>query len=147
MTRYFDDVVVGQVIDLGSWRLEEQPMADFAATWDPQPFHIDAEAGARSIFGGLTASSLYVFAICTRLFYDLSEPFAILAMLGKDEVRLPGPARAGSTLRYETEVVETTPSRSKPDRGVIVLADRVTDEEGDVIMTQRVSLLLRRRSG
>lgn len=122
-------------------------MADFAATWDPQPFHIDAEAGARSIFGGLTASSLYVFAICTRLFYDLSEPFAILAMLGKDEVRLPGPARAGSTLRYETEVVETTPSRSKPDRGVIVLADRVTDDEGDVIMTQRVSLLLRRRSG
>lgn len=142
---YFDDLAVGDRIHVGDWPLERDEVVEFAARWDPQPFHVDEAAARESIFGGLTASSLHLFAICTRLFFDHTPPIAVLAMLGKDAVRFPDPARVGETLRYETEVIEKRPSRSKPDRGVIRLRDRLCDAGGTEVMTQEVSLLVARR--
>lgn len=145
MTRYLEDLKVGQCLEVGSWFLEPDSVIAFARQWDPQPFHVDPIAAEASIFGGLTASSLHLFAICTRLFFDMEDPLAVMAMLGKDELRLGSPARAGSTVGYETTIEELRPSASKPDRGVVVLADRVSDESGLDLMTQKVSLLVRRR--
>jgi len=142
---YFEDIPVGWRSRIGAWRLGEDEVVAFAQQWDPQPFHIDREAAANSIYGGLTASSLHLFAICTRLFFDHEARIAVLAMLGKDAVRFPHPARAGDELVYETECVEARPSGSKPDRGVIRLRDTVTDPAGQVVLTQEVSLLVARR--
>ena len=64
---YFDDLKVGYRSRVGEWLLERDEVVAFAERWDPQPFHIDEQAAERSIFGGLTASSLHLFAICTRL--------------------------------------------------------------------------------
>ncbi|MDD9940400.1 MAG: MaoC/PaaZ C-terminal domain-containing protein [Myxococcales bacterium] len=141
---FFEDLHVDQELLIGHWDLDESQIVEFAKQWDPQPFHIDSEAAAQSVFGGLTASSLHLFAICTRLFFDYPKPIATLAMLGKDEVRFPSPARVGDRLRYCTRCVEARPSRSKPDRGVVVLADRVDNDAGEPVMTQRVSLLVAR---
>jgi acyl dehydratase len=145
MTRYLDDLTPGLVIPVGSYRLEREEIIAFARQWDPQPFHVDEEAARRSIFGGLTASSLHLFAICTRLFFDLPDPLAVLAMLGKDEVRFPGPARAGDQLEYRTQCAELRASRSRPDRGVVVLADTLVRAAGEPVLTQKVSLLVARR--
>jgi acyl dehydratase len=144
---YFDDLDVGYESPIGSWKLEIDEVKAFARRWDPQPFHIDEAAARESIFGGLTASSLHLFAICTRLFFDHEDHIAVLAMLGKDEVRFPNPARAGEVLHYTTECIEHVPSRSKPDRGVITLRDTLRDSTGTTVMTQRVTLLVARRSG
>ena len=147
MATYFEDIPEGYRSEIGSYRLREDEIIDFAQRWDPQPFHVDREAADGSIYGGLTASSLHLFAICTRLFFDHEDRIAVLAMLGKDEVRFPHPARAGDTLHYVTECVACRPSRSKTDRGIITLSDVLANARGEPVLTQRVSLLVARRPG
>lgn len=139
---YFEELEVGFQREIGRWQLTPDSVIEFAALWDPQPFHVDPAAAARSIYGGLTASSLHLFAICTRLFFDQPERIAVLAMLGKDEVRFPHPARADDALVYHTECVEHRASRSKPDRGVVVLADRLLNARGELVLSQKVALLV-----
>jgi acyl dehydratase len=141
----FDDLEVGSRARVGTWTLGRDEVIDFARHWDPQPFHVDEEAARASIYGGLTASSLHLFAICTRLFFDHPDRIAVLAMLGKDAIRFPSPARVGDRLVYETECIEKRPSRSKPDRGVVRLRDTLTNQDGDVVLSQEVTLLVERR--
>ena len=62
-------------------------------------------------------------------------------------MRFPNPARVGETLVYETECIEHRASRSKPDRGVVKLRDTLSDSQGQVVMSQEVSLLVARRPG
>lgn len=145
MASYFDDLTVGYRSLVGVARVSTQEAIAFAEQWDPQPFHVDAEAAADSIYGGLTLSSLHLFALCTRLFFDHEDRIAVLAMLGKDEIRFPNPARPDEDLRYHTECVSARPSKSRPDRGVIELQDTVTNEAGETVLSQRVSLLVARR--
>jgi len=143
---YFDDLAVGWRSRVGTWQLDEAEVVAFAQKWDPQPFHIDPVAAKQSIFGGLTASSLHLFAICTRLFFDHEARIAVLAMLGKDAVRFPNPARVGERLVYDTECIEWRPSASRPDRGVVRLRDEVTDGAGRCVLSQEVSLMVARRT-
>ena len=142
---FFDDLAVGYRSEVGTWELRRDEVVDFATRWDPQPFHTDERAAAESLYGGLTASSLHLFAICTRLFFDHADRIAVLAMLGKDAVRFPNPARVGDRLTYTTECIEARPSRSHPERGVIRLRDEVRNQEETLVMTQEVSLLVARR--
>ena len=142
---YFDDISVGWRQQIGTWALAREEVISFARQWDPQPFHVDEQAARESIYGELTASSLHLFAICTRLFFDHGSGMAVLAMLGKDAVRFPNPARAGQTLLYETECIEARASESKPDRGIIRLLDTLSDESGATVLSQEVSLLVARR--
>ncbi len=144
---YFDDLQVGYRSVVGHWKLERDDVVTFAERWDPQPFHIDEAAAAASFYGGLTASSLHLFAICTRLFFDHEDHIVVLAMLGKDAVRFPNPARVGDRLTYTTECIEARPSQSKPDRGVIRLRDTVHTQEDALVLSQEVSLLVARRPG
>ena len=141
---HFDDIEVGYASVVGQYRLEKSEVIEFARTWDPQPFHIDEASADESMFGGLVASSLHLFAICTRLFFDHRDNIQILAMLGKDEIRIHTPARPGDLLTYTTECVESRASNSRPDRGVIVLADTLRNQDGDLVLTQKVTLLVKR---
>ena len=143
--RYYEDIPLDYRSVLGTYSLSEAAIIDFARTWDPQPFHIDPDAARRSVFGGLVASSAHLFAICTRLFFDQADPIRVVAMLGKDKLRLPNPARAGTTLTYETRCTDRRDSASRDDVGIVKLADKVTDDAGIVVLTQEVSLMVARR--
>ena len=143
--RYYEDIPLDYRSVLGTYSLSEAAIIDFARTWDPQPFHIDPDAARRSVFGGLVASSAHLFAICTRLFFDQADPIRVVAMLGKDKLRLPNPARAGTTLTYETRCTDRRDSASRDDVGIVTLADKVTDDDGIVVLTQEVSLMVARR--
>lgn len=143
---FFDDIESGYKSEVGTWTLTAEEIIEFARSWDPQPFHIDPERAAHSVFGGLVASSLHLFAICTRLFFDHADKIQILAMLGKDQIRIHNPARPGDVLTYHTECIERRPSSSRADRGIIVLSDRLQNQQGDLILTQNVSLMVARRS-
>ncbi|MBV1879835.1 MAG: hypothetical protein KUG79_19485 [Pseudomonadales bacterium] len=144
-TTDFDDIEEGQIFSFGEYLLPQQEVIEFATRWDPQPFHIDETAAKQSHFGGLTASSLHIFAVCTRLFSDYRPAMNILAMLGKDELRIPAPARPLDTLTYRSECISKKASASKPERGIIVLQDQVTNQHNDIILTQKVTLMLARR--
>lgn len=143
--RQFNDVAEHQGWVVGSWRLTAEDIVAFARVWDPQPFHVDAAAAECSPFGGLVASSAHLFAICTRLFYDSAQRLDVVAMLGKDKLRLPHPARAGTTLTYATRCVGKRDSASRPTVGIAVLADTVTDSDEQVVLTQEVTVMLARR--
>ena len=143
--RYYEDIPLDCRSVVGTYPLSEAAIVDFAQAWDPQPFHTDAEAARASVFGGLVASSAHLFAICTRLFFDHPDPIRVVAMLGKDKLRLPNPARAGTTLTYETRCIEKRDSLSRSDVGIVTLADTVTDDAGMVVLTQEVSLMVARR--
>ncbi len=142
---HFDDLTVGYRAHVGSTVVTTDEAIAFARRWEPQPHHIDPVAARDSIYGGITLCSLYLFGICTRLFFDWDEQPAVLAMLGKDEIRLPRPARPGERIDYHTECIEQRLSRSKPDRGVITLLDRLSDPSGQPVLTQKVALLVPRR--
>lgn len=142
--RQFEDLAEGQAWEVGSWTLAAEDIVAFARVWDPQPFHVDAAAAKRSPFGSLVASSAHLFAICTRLFHDCAERLDIVAMLGKDAIRLPHPARAGATLTYATRCVSKRESASRPGAGIVVLADAVTDDTGHAVLTQQVTLMVAR---
>ena len=142
--RRFDDIPDDYEAVIGTWELTAEDIIAFARTWDPQPFHIDVEAAKRSPFGGLVASSAHLFAICTRLFFDSNDRIAVLAMLGKDKLRLPGPARAGTTLTYSTRCIGKRASSSRPTTGIITLADMVTDSGNAAVLTQEVTLMVAR---
>ena len=131
---------------VGTFSLTDTAVIEFAQSWDPQPYHVDPAAAAKSVFGGLVASSAHLFAICTRLFADHRDGIQVIAMLGKDKLRLPNPARAGTVLTYETRCIGKRQSTSRPDAGIITLADTVTDDRGAVVLTQEVTLLVARRA-
>jgi acyl dehydratase len=142
---HFDDIAENYETTVGTWALTAADIIAFAEVWDPQPFHTDAVAAKQSPFGGLIASSAHLFAICTRLFFDQREPFAVRAMLGKDKLQLPNPARAGTTLTYRTRCAAKRQSASRPNVGIVVLADTVTDDAGNVVLSQEVTLMVGRR--
>ena len=143
---FFEDITLDYHSVVGSFPLTEAAVIEFATTWDPQPFHTDPAAAEKTIFGGLVASSVHLFAICTRLFTDHDDRIQVIAMLGKDKVRLPNPARAGTVLTYEMRCIDRRESGSRGNAGIVTLADTVTDDRGKVVLTQQVALLVRRRN-
>ncbi|HAO39612.1 MAG TPA: dehydratase, partial [Afipia sp.] len=64
---YFEDMNIGDRRELGSFTFTPEGIKAFAAKFDPQPFHLDEEAGRNSVFGGLAASGWHVAATYMRL--------------------------------------------------------------------------------
>lgn len=120
---------------MGSHTITRQEILDFAAQWDPQPFHLDEDAARRSAFGGLIASGWHTSAIFMRLLVDglLNSP-ASLGSPGLDELRWLKPVRPGDTLRPRITVLEATPSARNPARGTVRWNGEILNQDGDVVM-------------
>lgn len=146
--RYLDDLVPGQRFSTQGLTLTEAEIIDFAWRYDPQAFHLDANAAADSPYGGLIASGFQSLAICFRLFIQ-SGVFAAASMgsPGIDELRWLAPVRPGDTLHSEIEVLEVRPSNSKPDRGIARLKYQAVNQRGEVVLGFIVNHLLRRQPG
>jgi acyl dehydratase len=144
---YLDDFALGQrfshparpVMDLDR-------MKQFAAEFDPQPFHMDEDAAiAHPLFSGLAASGWHTAAVTARLLVE-SVPFADgLIGLGV-EVSWPRPTRAGDELSVVTEVIGVTPSRSKPDRGVVTLRTETRNQHGELVQVLTTKVMVPRRA-
>jgi acyl dehydratase len=147
MTRYFDDFKVGDVHETGGVTLTEAAIVDFAERYDPQPFHIDAEAAKASPFGGLIASGFHTLAVCFRRVIDakIVTPEASLGSPGIDAIRWLRPVRPGDTLKMRGEVLEVKPSSSRPDRGIVRVKYTAINQAGEAVMTLDGMHLLRRR--
>jgi acyl dehydratase len=135
-TWYFEDFEVDKTIDVGSCTMTEEEIMDFASKYDPQPFHVDKAAAAKSIYGGIIASGWHTCGVIMRLMVDgfLSKA-ASMGSPGVDEVRWLKPVRPGDTLSVSTTVLEMRPSTSKPDRGVVVSEWRAKNQHGELVAT------------
>jgi acyl dehydratase len=133
---YFEDFHPGQEIDLGTRSVTEEEIIAFARQFDPQPFHIDHDAAAGSIFGGVIASGWHTCSMMMRMVVDgLMARSASMGSPGVDSVRWLRPVRPGDTLhvRYLTQDVRA--SNSRPDRGVVWSKWVATNQHGEEVCT------------
>lgn len=145
-TRYLEDLQVGQRFISPGITLTESDIIDFALRYDPQPFHLDVNAAAKSPYGGLIASGFQSMALCFRLFIQsgvLAE--SSLGSPGIDELRWLAPVRPGDTLHSVVEVLEVRPSSSKPDRGIARLKYQSLNQRDEAVLSFIVTHLLKRR--
>ena len=144
---YLDDLTVGDRFESPfGYTVTEADIVSFALQYDPQPFHIDAEAAKQTPFGGLIASGFQTLAAGFRALYSSGViTSANLGGIGIDELRWLKPVRPGDTLRTVTIVKEIAPSKSKPDRGVLKHEVIVTNQRGEAVVTGTFVILMKRK--
>ena len=146
---YFEDFHPGQDIDLGTRSVSEEEIIAFAKEFDPQPFHVDPEAAAQSIYGGVIASGWHTCSMMMRMVVDgLMAKASSMGSPGLDGVRWLAPVRAGDTLNvhYQTEKVKA--SASKPDRGVVWSKWVAINQHGETVCTvEGMGMFARRHTG
>ena len=134
--RYFEDFEPGQVVELGSHTVSEEEIVAFARLWDPQPCHVDPEAARASVFGGLIASGWHTGAVWMRLYVDaLLGGSDSRGSPGVEELRWLAPVRPGDTLTGRREVLETTPSERRPDRGTVRIRGELANQDGVTVLS------------
>jgi acyl dehydratase len=144
--RYWDDYEVGQTFDLGSTSFTADEIVTFARQYDPQSFHVDADAARQSMFGSLIASGWHVTAKLMRLFVDnYVDQRTALGSPGVEEVRWLKPVRPGDTLTAWVECAGKVPSRSRPEMGIVHEQWRATNQKGELVMTLKGTNMVRRR--
>ena len=135
---YLEDFQPGQTFDLGSIHVTHDQVVDFAQQFDPQPFHLDIDAGGQSIFGGLIASGWHTCSLMMRLVVDnLFSRTATLGSPGVNQIRWMLPVRPGDTLKASTRVLAVTSSVSKPDRGTIEFHYEVRNQNDQQVLAMQ----------
>ena len=134
--RYLEDFPVGSVAEFGGIHVTADEIVDFAKRYDPQPFHVDAEAAKRWPYGGLIASGWHTAGMAMRVLVEqFIDGETSLGSPGLGPLRWKLPVRPGDELRVRATILENRRSQSKPDRGTLVFAVDVINGDGDVVMT------------
>lgn len=144
--RYLEDFEVGQVIELGSRQITEPEILAFASEYDPQPFHLDHEKGQASLFGGLAASGWHTGSLLMRMLVDsvLNDTIS-MGSPGVDELRWYKPVFPGDTLNARMTILESRPSGSRPNMGIVKHRCEVLNQHGAVVMSMVATNFFGRR--
>lgn len=145
---YFEDFFAGQEIPLGSRTVSEEEIIAFATQFDPQPFHVDHDAAAQSLFGGVIASGWHTCSMMMRMVVDgLMASSASMGSPGVDKVRWILPVRAGDTLTVSYLTTAVKASASRPDRGVVWSKWQALNQHGQLVCTIEGMGMFGRRPG
>ena len=142
---YLDDLSVGQRFVSGSHTIDEAQIKTFARQFDPQPFHVDDAKAKGTMFAGLAASGWHTAAITMRLMVDGGAPIAGGIIGAGGEISWPQPTRPGDTLCVVSEVMAVTPSRSRPDRGIVTVRSETRNQRDEVVQILVAKLVVPRR--
>ncbi len=145
--KYLEDMQVGTKRSFGAYAVTREEVLEFARKYDPQPFHLSDEAAAKTHFGRLAASGWHTCAMTMAMLVEdgKAEPYAGLGSPGVDELRWLKPVFPGDTLRVEMEIVDVTPSRSKPNLGSFRSAISVFNLADEPVMRMTSIVLILRR--
>ena len=131
--RYFEDFEPAEVIELGDYPISEQEILEFARAYDPQPFHVDA-------------SGWHTVAVFMRLWVDaILDGTAAMGSPGAEQIRWLVPVRAGDVLHGRVTIVEAAPSRTRADRGTLIMEGELLNQRDEVVMTIRGREFVARR--
>ena len=144
--RYLEDLHVGQRFTAGPHVMEAERIREFAAEFDPQPFHMDEAAAEASVFKGLTASGWHTAAVGIKLMVasDLRLAGGLIGFGGGLE--WPRATRPGDVLRLESEILAITPSRSKPNQGVVTVRNVLLNQADEPVYIFTGKILAFRRA-
>lgn len=113
---HFEDFYPGQQLAFGHYEVTKDEIIEFAREFDPQPHHLDEEAGRNSILGGLAASGWHICAMAMRMCVDgLFSKSEARGGASVEDCHWLKPVRPGDVLRMEIEILET---RAHPRRAV-----------------------------
>jgi acyl dehydratase len=137
---YLDDIHVGLEFRSGEHLVDAEQIVAFASAFDPQPFHLDKEAAKDTFFHGLAASGWHTAAITMKLVTQ-SLPFARGIIGAGGEIDWPSATRPGDILHVRSRVLEIKPSRSKPDRALVLVESRTLNQHEEVRQILKAKLL------
>jgi acyl dehydratase len=155
--RYFEDVQVGEVFALGRHTFTAEDIKAFAERFDPQLFHLDEVAAEQSHFGALVASGWHTASTWMRLMVAFrrraveqararGEPIAAVGpALGFRELEWLKPVYVGDTIEYQSEVIETRVSDSRPGFGLMTIRASGVNQKGDTVISFISTTFVERR--
>lgn len=144
--QYLDDLVVGQKFGSGSVTIDAEAIKRFAAEFDPQPFHLDEDAAAETLFKGLAASGWHTAGLTMRLLVESEfNPAGGLIGAGLEELRWPRPVRPGDTLSLEVEILEVRQSKSRPEQGIVKIRTTTYSQDRDVLQVYVANIVVKTR--
>jgi acyl dehydratase len=149
---WFEDIPLGHRTELGSYTFTEEAIVAFARQYDPQPFHIDRAAAAKSVYGGIIASGWHTACVWMKLMMEyrakhpiLGERQTSLVSPGFRDMRWFKPVRPGMTLSYSTETVAKHDWKSRPELGLLESKNEARDEQSEMMMSFIGRVLLLRK--
>ncbi len=144
---WFEDIEIGTRMELGSYTFTADEIIAFAKKYDPQYFHIDAEAAKHGPFGALTASGWHTTSTWMKLMIakrratpepadeNGCKPPAGGPSPGFLEMKWPNPVRAGDTISYSAEVIEKLDMRSRPEWGIVRSLNIGVNQHGETVLS------------
>lgn len=155
--KFFEDIQIGEVFELGRHSFGVDEIKAFARRFDPQLFHVDEDAAARSHFGALCASGWHTAVVWMRLMVDFrrglaetaqarGEPVASIGpALGFRELNWLKPVFTGDTIDYASEVVELRISESRPGFGLMTIRSTGVNQNGEPVISFLSTTFVERR--
>ncbi|MCW5605104.1 MAG: MaoC family dehydratase [Burkholderiales bacterium] len=154
---WFEDIEIGAHTELGPYTFTEEEIIRFAKKYDPQYFHIDAEAAKAGPFGGLTASGWHTTATWMKMM--------IRSRTGRDDppdetgrkpaggpspgfldMKWPNPVRPGDTITYSSTVIEKIEMKSRPQWGIIRSRNIGINQHGQTVLEFTGQGMIERRN-
>jgi acyl dehydratase len=155
--KYFEDIAVGERIAVGRHTFKADEIKAFATRFDPQPFYVDEAAAARSHFGALVASGWHTAVTWMRMMVEQRRRFAEAARargepvagmgpaLGLRELKWLKPVYVDDTINYESEIIETRASESRPNLGLLTFRSTGTNQRGEPVISFISTTFVERR--
>jgi acyl dehydratase len=142
---YLEDFHVGLRLTTDRYALDASQIKAFAGQFDPQPFHLDEGTAEHSFFKTLVASGWHTAAITMRLLATMKPGISGGIIGAGAELNWPAATRPGDVLRVECEVLDVKPSRSRPERGLVVLHARTLNQRDETVQDLKAKLIVFRR--
>jgi acyl dehydratase len=141
--RHFEDLRVGEIIELGDMVVTREMIFEFAREFDPFPFHLDEDAAKASLLGGLAASGFQTAALTLRMLGDsFLNHVASMGGLGFADLKWPRPVMVGDTISATATLVGLRVSRSHPERGIVTTDLAVRNQKAEPVMTMRLTSIV-----
>jgi len=127
------------------YRVTEDEIIEVGKRWDPRPFHIDPAAAAQLPFGGVIACSAHLFCIVSWLAHHVDEDVATAGGLGWNNIKMHAPVRPGDVISLKSTCLEARSSKTRTDCGVVTCRNDLFNQQGDLVFSADVSLLVKVR--
>jgi acyl dehydratase len=144
--RHYEDLALGEVIDIGKTTVSKEMIVSFAREFDPFPFHLDEEAAKASLLGGLASSGWQTAALSLRLLGDaFLNTIASMGGLGFSDLKWKTPVMVGDTIGGTATIAGLRRSRHHPERGIVTLDFDIRNQRREPVMSMRLANLIELR--
>jgi len=144
--RHYEDLALGEAIDLGHVTVSKEMIIAFASEFDPFPFHLDEAAAKTSLLGGLAASGWQTAALSLRLLTDsFLSTIASMGGLGFSDLKWRKPVMVGDTIGGTVTIGALRRSRHHPERGIVTLEFDIRNQNAEPVMSMRLANLVELR--